>query len=290
MRYAGRSTNGLDATRARCGASHSYDCVGDRRATARRCRPLRVLRFSRWLPPLVVFLLVTFSTCVSALAAVGTVTRVQKSAQIGSTPAKSGMSVNMNDVITTGPGARLQVTFRDETQLTLGENARVVIDRFVYDPGSSTGVLALQAGAGALRFTTGKLGSMTNKDVTVQTPSAALAVRGTEFWGGVIDQQYGVLLLSGELDVSNSVGAVTLDDRGEGTDIAPSLKDEYAPLDPYYWPPEKVARALAMTSFGLALGPAQTIGAGLLIGGAIAGGIAAGQDDGPNRRPRPASP
>jgi hypothetical protein len=131
---------------------------------------------------------------------------------------------------------------------------------------------------------------MSNKDVTVTTPNAALAVRGTEFWGGFIDLQYGVLLLSGEVDVSNSVGAVTLANPGEGTDIPPPLKDEYGPLEPYIWPADKVARALAMTSFGLALGPAQTIGAGLLIGGAIAGGIAAGQDDGPNRRPRPVSP
>jgi len=242
------------------------------------------------LATLVIFLLASFCTCVSAAASVGTVTRVQKSAQIGSTPAKSGMPVNMNDVITTGPGARLQITFRDETLLTLGENARVVIDRFVYDPGSSTGVLALNAGQGALRFATGKLGKMSNKDVTVTTPNAALAVRGTEFWGGFIDLQYGVLLLSGEVDVSNSVGAVTLANPGEGTDIPPPLKDEYGPLEPYIWPADKVARALAMTSFGLALGPAQTIGAGLLIGGAIAGGIAAGQDDGPNRRPRPVSP
>ncbi len=236
-----------------------------------------------WLGALVVCLLVTFSSCVSAAAAVGTVTRVQKNAQIGSTPAKSGMPVNMNDVVTTGPGARLQITFRDETQLTLGENARVVIDRFVYDPGSSTGVLSLSAGTGALRFATGKLGKMSNRDVRVTTPAAALAVRGTEFWGGVIDQQYGVLLLSGEVDVSNSAGAVTLDSRGEGTDIAPSLKDEYAPLEPYVWPPEKVARALAMTSFGLALGPEILLPALVLIPGAI-------QDDEPNRRRRPVSP
>lgn len=251
---------------------------------------MRLARFAGWFPTLFMCLLLSFSTCVSALAAVGTVTRVQKSAQIGSTPAQSGMPINMNDVISTGPGARLQITFRDETKLTLGENARVVIDRYVYDPAASTGVLSLNAGQGALRFATGKLGKMSNKDVTVTTPGAALAVRGTEFWGGVIDSQYGVLLLSGKVDVSNSVGAVTLDDRGEGTDIAPSLKDEYAPLEPYYWPPGKVARALAMTSFGLALGPAETVTGGLIIGGAIAGGIVAGQNDESNRRPKPPKP
>jgi hypothetical protein len=206
---------------------------------------------------ILVCLIVTFGTCAAAAAAVGTVTKVQKQAQIGSTTAVVGTPVNMNDEIRTGPGARLQITFRDETLLTLGENARVVVDRYTYNPGTSTGVLSLNAAQGALRFATGKLSKMSNKDVTVTTPSAALAVRGTVFWAGFIDLQYGVLLLSktGKVDVGNSVGAVTLSAPGQGTDIPPSLKDDYGPLDPYLWPADKVARALAMTNFGLALGP-----------------------------------
>jgi len=48
---------------------------------------------------------------------------------------------------------------------------------------------------------------------------AALAVRGTEFWAGPVDGQYGVLLLRGKVDVSNRAGAVTLASPGMGTDI-----------------------------------------------------------------------
>lgn len=235
-----------------------------------------------------IYMLVTFGTCVAAAAAVGTVTRVQKQAQIGSATAVEGTPVNMNDEIRTGPGARLEITFRDETSLTLGENARMVVDRYVYNPNTSTGALALNASQGAFRFATGKLGKMRNKDVKVTTPSAALAVRGTVFWAGFIDLQYGVLLLSktGKVDVSNSVGAVTLASPGEGTDIPPTFKDNYGPLDPYLWPEDKVARALAMTSFGLALGPE------ILAPAAILGAFAFSQNDGndPPRRLRPASP
>ena len=87
--------------------------------------------------------------CMAAAQVVGSVTRVQNQAQVGSTPAVSGTPVSMNQVIRTGPGARLRITFRDGTSLTLGENARIVVNRYVYNPASSTGVLALNASRGA---------------------------------------------------------------------------------------------------------------------------------------------
>ena len=40
----------------------------------------------------------------------------------------------MRDELRTGAEGRLKITFRDETVLTLGEKASVVIDRYVYDP------------------------------------------------------------------------------------------------------------------------------------------------------------
>jgi len=147
--------------------------------------------------------------------------------------------------------------------------------------------MALNATQGALRFATGKLGKMANKDVTVTTPQAALAVRGTEFWAGFVpgDLEYGVLLLSGEVDVGNSVGNVTLSEPGQGTDIPPPLKDDYGPTDPYIWPEDKVARALSTTQFGLAFGPQNLLPAALIA-------IPFATQDDKDRRPppRPASP
>jgi FecR-like protein len=189
---------------------------------------------------------------------VGTVTKVENPAQVGAETAIVGTLVHMNDELRTGPKGRLQVTFRDGTTLTLGENAKVVIDRYVYNPDTSTGQLALNAGVGAFRLATGKLSDMRKKNIDVSTPVAALAIRGTDVWWGPIDGQFGVLLVAkhnANVDVSNEDGSVTLDNSGKGTDIDP-LKGGGAPGRPYEWPPEKIARALAQTSFGLALNPA----------------------------------
>lgn len=168
---------------------------------------------------LALILLIAIPFTHAAAASVGTVTRVQNQAQVGSKTATVGTPINMNDVLRTGASARLQVTFHDGTSLTLGENARVVVDRYVYKPDKGKGEMALQATRGALHLVTGRLGQMREKNVKVTTPAAALAVRGTEFWTGPIDGHDGALLLKGKVEVRNRAGAVVLHTPGQGTDI-----------------------------------------------------------------------
>jgi hypothetical protein len=219
---------------------------------------------------------------------VGTVNKVENPAQVGGATAIVGTPVHMNDELRTGPKGRLQVTFRDGTTLTLGENARVTIDRYVYNPDKSTGELALETGVAAFRLATGKLSEMRKKDINVKTPVAALAIRGTDVWWGPIDGQFGVLLVemhAAPVDVSNEAAGVTLSHSGEGTDIDP-LKGGGGPGKPYPWPPEKIARALSQTSFGLALNPAPFAGAAALA--AIIATTATQQ--GKEKKEKPASP
>jgi hypothetical protein len=133
---------------------------------------------------------------------VGRVNKVQNAAQVISTsgPAAAviGTEVRMKDELRTGADARLQVTFRDNTVLTLGENARLIIDRYVYEPERGIGEAALKAAAGAFLFATGRMKSLKDKNILVSTPLATIGVRGTEFWGGPIDGQYGVFLIEGK--------------------------------------------------------------------------------------------
>jgi hypothetical protein len=164
-------------------------------------------------------LIVSFYIPTASAAPVGSVTKVQKQAQVGSTTAAVGTPVSMNDQLLTGPGARMEVTFRDGSVLTLGENAKVVVDRYVYKPDNSTGTMALSSARGAIRLATGRLNQARDKKITVSTPYAALAVRGTEFWMGPIDGHYGALLLKGKVGVTADGRTVALSRPGWGTDI-----------------------------------------------------------------------
>ena len=195
----------------------------------------------------------TFSAHAAAAPAVGTVTKVQNQAQIGATTAVVGTPVHMNDELRTGPNARLEVTFRDDSVLTLGEMAKVVIDRYVFNPELGTGEMALTTTRAAFRFTTGRLNQLRDHTITVNTPVAALAVRGTDFWAGIVDYQYGVLLLKGKLNVSNEAGAADIATPNYGIDFPPTLKKaSQAPGKPYQWPKEKIERALSQTDVSAA--------------------------------------
>jgi len=177
---------------------------------------------------------------------VGVVDKVEHQANIvtsgNAAAARAGMPVHLRDELRTGPSARLKLTFRDGTELTLGEKASVVIDRYIYDPKAGVGETVLQATRGAFRFATGRIKALKQSKIAVSTPVADIGVRGTEFWGGALDGRYGVLLLEGEVVVSNQAGSVVLSAKGQGTDI-PSPFDSPGPVRA--WSADKIARAVA---------------------------------------------
>lgn len=149
-----------------------------------------------------------------------------------------------NDELTTGKGARLQGTLDDGTQLTLGESARLVIDDFVYDPNKPGGALDIKVKKGAFLFVGGKVEAKSGARVSITTPVVTLGVRGTTVWGGSIDGGYGVLVLSGEVEVKSKHGTVLLK-SGQGT----MVYGDKAPEKAGAWPDDRTKRAVATISF-----------------------------------------
>ena len=117
----------------------------------------------------------------AALARVG-VTSATDGDPLGKPPQQAervlriGIDVQANEVITTGANDRAHLVFLDGTALTVGPNAQLVIDKFVYDPNTKTGELAVNASKGVLRLVGGRI-SKTNP-ITVTTPSSTIGIRG----------------------------------------------------------------------------------------------------------------
>ncbi|MBR2819780.1 MAG: FecR domain-containing protein [Reyranella sp.] len=87
-----------------------------------------------------------------------------------------GIDVQANELITTRTNDRAHLMFLDGTSLTVGPNAQLTIDRFVYDPNSKTGDLAVNASKGVFRLVGGRI-SKTNP-ITITTPSSTIGIRG----------------------------------------------------------------------------------------------------------------
>jgi FecR protein len=129
------------------------------------------------------------------------------------------------------------IRFQDKTQIQVGANSSLTIDRFVYDPSSGTGAGAIKFNTGIFRFISG---SMKNKGaVLLTTPTAALAIRGTTFVVAVAaDGRTTVGVIDGEVDVApcgnsavareNAGQAVRVNSSCDVGQVAPATISDYA--------------------------------------------------------------
>lgn len=114
--------------------------------------------------------------------AVAVVQATSASGPGGSRTLTAAKPVYSGDRIKTGGSGQAQIVFADNTRLVVGPNSSIVIDKYVYNPGSSGAQVSMQLAKGAFRFISGR-GS--DRNVRITTPSATLGIRGTAFDVGV---------------------------------------------------------------------------------------------------------
>jgi hypothetical protein len=92
-----------------------------------------------------------------------------------------GTVIATNDRVETKNGV-VNIKFKDNTTVKVTENSALVIDDFVYDPKNAAGgKLGLKAAAGTVRYVSGNIAHNNPNSVKINTPTAAIAVRGTDF-------------------------------------------------------------------------------------------------------------
>jgi len=84
------------------------------------------------------------------------------------------------DVVKTGNG-KTGIEFVDETRVDVTQHSKLIIDEFVYDPNTQTGALSLKASLGTVRYASGQIAKNSKQNVKISTPTATIAVRGTDF-------------------------------------------------------------------------------------------------------------
>ena len=110
------------------------------------------------------------------LNAVPSITR-----KTGTLTAPKGTGIETLDAVKTAAG-KLAMTFEDETKVQMTENSKLVIDDFVYDANNkSGGKLAVKVALGTMRYASGQIAKSNPQNVLVNTPTATIGVRGTDF-------------------------------------------------------------------------------------------------------------
>ena len=137
------------------------------------------------------------------------------------------------DTLVTGAASRLVARLAGEVELRLGARSRMLLD-----------TVATRDAGTVLRHASGPFWFMRpetapRRPVAIVSPAALIAVRGTSFWGGEMDGQFGVFVARGAAEVTAGGTRIGLG-AGFGTDI-----ENGVPGSITRWPPERIARALA---------------------------------------------
>ena len=125
---------------------------------------------------------------------------------------------------------RLKIKFIDDTQISLTEHTFVEITEYVFDPDPSKSKMAMNFVAGTARFATGGLGLVPKENIQIETPTATIGIRGTDFTTTVDELGRSLVILlpdencndrvkleegcrpSGSITVTNNGGTVILEE------------------------------------------------------------------------------
>lgn len=126
-----------------------------------------------------------FAQAVGVNAAIRNKVEIRGAATKKVRPAVLRERVILNDEVRTAVASQLQILLLDRTTFTVGANARVAVDRFVYDPAANSRSTGVSVTKGAFRFMSGRTVRRPSGPVSVRTPVATIGVRGTIFEGVV---------------------------------------------------------------------------------------------------------
>jgi len=135
-----------------------------------------------------------------------------------------GDPIYLNDEIRTGPDTSLQILLRDQTVFSIGPDAAIVFDEFVYDPANEDqAALSATVTKGVFKFISGKIANNKPEAMKIKLPNATASIRGTTVAGRVRpDGTSDVVLLSGSMSIQADSGAEPVDifQSGWGTSVS----------------------------------------------------------------------
>jgi hypothetical protein len=115
-----------------------------------------------------------------------------------------GTLVEMNDRVETKNG-EVKIKFKDDTTVRVTASSALVIDDFVYDPKTQSGKLGLKAAEGTVRYVSGNIAHNNPNSVNIKTPTAAIAVRGTDFVMSVDETGKSAVILMPTCEIGGGV-------------------------------------------------------------------------------------
>ncbi len=151
--------------------------------------------------------------------------------------ARTSLDILSYDDVRTGNG-RLGITFLDSSVIRLTEHSKIIIDEYIFDPNPSKSKMALKMASGTARFITGALGKIDKENISIETPSASIFIRGTDFTTTVDELGRSLIILlpnpdgttSGSISVETIAGTEVLNQPFQATMVSVAERPPTQPV------------------------------------------------------------
>jgi hypothetical protein len=145
--------------------------------------------------------------------------------------------VFQEDIIETDRVSKVRITLTDATVISLGEQSRLELKQFSYDPQQQTRAGRFAITLGIFRAILKEI--IPQSTIEVITPTAVAAIRGTDLMGEVTPNSTAIVVLEGTVLVTNVRprfrGLTTLT-PGTGTTVT----DDESPSTPTRWAESRI--------------------------------------------------
>jgi FecR protein len=196
---------------------------------------------------MVVFFVILACSTAAGAAAVGRLTLVEGQVDLlkeGNLPAvavKVGDPVGPKDVIRTKSMSRAQITFIDDSTLTISPESRIAIEEFEFDEARQKRSAVLKIFQGLALAVVNKVIKAEEPDFVVKTHTAIAGVRGTEFGIRLSPNSSTILNFKGSTQVGNISPQMNRYNWNDGSNRWVLLKDMQAATVARNMPPAPFA-------------------------------------------------
>lgn len=166
-------------------------------------------------------LIILFFALLSTLSAdIGEITALNGDAQIirdgAQIPAAKHTKIEERDVIKTMQNSKLQIIFKDQTVISLGQKTTFEVEEYLF---SQTKPKAkFKVSKGLFKSITGKIGKIAPQNFKLKTQNATIGVRGTTILGETTQENDNIICSDGKIVVTTEAGQVAVN-VGEQTTV-----------------------------------------------------------------------
>ncbi len=146
----------------------------------------------------------------------GVASLVRKGGEELSVSEKNVPEIKLLDTAVTGNG-RMLIQFKDEEELSLIEHTKIYIDEAYYDPDPSKSRMAIRMAQGTARFTSGRGKRIKKSNINLTTPTAQIAVLGTDFTTTIDEIGRSLIILLPDEKTGKSSGKIMISNNGGTT-------------------------------------------------------------------------